>query len=308
MNDCVVNPTPRKQESYCKTMTTVRQPAVRQISIGAANMQYLLYDGDQPTLVMLHATGFQPWLWHPIASQLSGKHQVIAPYFCDYRKGDAQKGALEWILLAEDFSKLCEQLDIGRPLLIGHSLGATVATYAQAIFGLQASGMILIEPIFLPEAYYRMEIALEEHPLASKTLRRRTHWNNATEMKAYLKSKPLFANWEEAFLDLYIEHGTSGKDGDNGLELLCPPAYEAALFMGDRSCDPGPLLPKIECPVMVVEGTQSGNREFIDLAAIANRFPNGCLQRIEGAGHLVPMEKSKETLKVISDFTRSLNA
>ena len=288
-------------------MTTVRQPAARRVSIGAVSMQYLLYEGDQPTIMMLHATGFHPWLWHPIASRLAGGHQVIAPYFCDYRKGDAQSGALAWTLLAEDFSRLCGQLDIARPVLIGHSLGATVATYAQAVFGVQALGMVVIEPIFLPEAYYRTEISLEEHPLAARSLRRRTHWDSAAEMKTYLKSKPLFANWEDAFLDLYIEHGTSGKEDGHGLDLLCPPAYEAALFMGDRSCDPGPLLPRIECPVMVVEGAQSGNREFIDLAAIANRFPNGFLRRIEGAGHLVPMEKSKETVRLIDDFTRSLN-
>ena len=286
-------------------MMSSKQPKVLSENIGDANLQYLLYEGSQPTLMMLHATGFLPWLWHPIARELTGRHRVIAPYFCDHRIADMDKGGLDWMLLAEDLSRLCRQLKVDRPVLIGHSMGGSVMTYAQAVFGLNALGMILIEPIFFPEDYYRMDLGPENHPLASKSLKRRNHWKNTSDVKAYLKTKPLFANWEETFLDLYIEHGTMG-DKDGGLELTCAPPREAAIYMGDKSHDPWPLMSKIQCPVLVLEGAESSNREHINLCAAAGRFPDGRFQRITGAGHLIPMEKPKEILEIICDFVRSI--
>ncbi len=282
-------------------MSSSRTPTVRSIDIGDAILQYLAYEGPQPPLVMLHATGFLPWLWHPIARELAGQHRVIAPYFCDHRIADAAKGGLDWMLLADDLSTLCRRLSIDSPILIGHSMGATVMTYAQAVFGLNALGMILIEPIFFPEDYYQMDLGPEDHPLASKSLKRRNHWESAADVKAYLKSKPLFANWEEAFLDLYIEHGTMD-DPDHGLALTCPPPREAAIYMGDKAHDPWPLMSTIQCPVLVIEGADSSNRAHIDLATAAGRFPNGRFLRIEDAGHLIPMEQSKRVMMIISEF------
>ena len=273
--------------------------------IGDATLQYLLYDGAQPTIVLLHATGFLPWLWHPIARELAGTHRVIAPYFCDHRDSDLEKGGLDWMILAADLARLCDRLQIEHPILVGHSMGASVMTYAQAVFGLNAAGMILIEPIFFPEDYYRMDIGPQDHPLAARSLKRRNRWENAGEVKAYLKTKALFANWEEEFLDLYIEHGTVESDAV-GLELTCAPPREAAIFMGGLSRDPWPLLPEIHCPVLVLEGADSVNRDIIDLTAATSRFPNGRYRCIAGAGHLIPMEKPAEILKIIAEFVRTV--
>ena len=280
-------------------------PTVLSENIGDASLQYLKYEGPQPTLVMLHATGFLPWLWDPIARELSNQNRVVAPYFCDHRIADLKSGGLDWMLLAKDLSTLCRQLKVDRPVLIGHSMGGSVMTYAQAVFGLDALGMILIEPIFFPKDYYRMELEPEDHPLASKSLKRRNHWDSTADVKAYLKTKPLFANWEDEFLDLYINHGTM-VDKDGSLELTCSPSREAAIYMGDKSHNPWPLMSKIQCPVLVIEGGQSSNRDHVDLEAAASRFPNGRFMRIDGAGHLIPMEKSKEILEIIFDFVQSI--
>jgi pimeloyl-ACP methyl ester carboxylesterase len=65
-------------------------------------------------------------------------------------------------------------------------------------------------------------------------------------------------------------------------------------------------MSSIQCPVLVIEGAESSNREYIDLATAASRFPNGRFQRIAGAGHLIPMEKSKDILEIIFDFVRAI--
>jgi len=276
-------------------------PEILTQDIDGVELQYLHYPGDGPTVLLLHATGFQPWLWHPIARELSGDFRVIAPYFCDHRVFDPEDGGMSWLILADDISTLIKRLGIKKPLVVWHSMGATVAALAEALKGPLASKMVLIEPIFLPSDYYSLSITVEQHPLASKSIRRRNSWSDRDEARDYLRSRKLFMNWDEEMLELYLEHGTT--EADNGsLTLACHPSREAALFMGGMDSDPWPLLGKITCPVLFVEGGNSENKMVIDLRRAASSVPVSDLQVIEGAGHLVPMEKPGEILSLIQEF------
>ena len=276
-------------------------PEVRYQDIGDAEIQYLDYAGGGPAVVMLHATGFQPWLWHPIARELAEDFHVVAPYFCDHRTSDPREGGLSWLTLSADLAALVERLGIPGAMLVGHSMGATVSSMAEALHGPLASRMVLIEPIFLPSPFYEMDISVEQHPMASRAIRRRREWSGEAEAREYLDEKALFANWDPEMLELYLEHGMT--EADNGaLELACHPEQEAALFMGGRAQDPWELLDRVTCPVLLLEGETSENRGIVDLGRASSIMPRAELKVMEGAGHLVPMEKPRETLAVIRDF------
>jgi lipase len=269
--------------------------------IGDADLAYLLYEGDGPVIMFLHATGFSPWLWHPIARELAPRWRVIAPYFCDHRETDPEKGGLSWLTMAEDLARFCAVLELDRPRLVGHSMGATVITLAHAKFGLEARGLILIEPIFFPKDFYKIRITLEQHPLASKAIRRRDHWGNREEARAYLLSKSLFKDWDPEMLELYIDHGMKEAEG-GGLQLTCSPKREASMFMGSMEYNPWPLLPQVTCPTLILEGEESPNRGFIDLQMATSTIPKSTYRMISHAGHLIPMENPKLTLNIIEEF------
>jgi len=287
-------------------MSTNAMPKVLTQDIGDTDLSYLLYEGDGPTIVLLHATGFLPWLWHPIARELAPEWRVIAPYFCDHRESDPDKGGLSWLTIAQDLATLCSCLGIDRPAMAGHSMGATVVTMATAAYGLDARGLALFEPIFLPEDFYRANITVELHPLASKAIRRKDTWSGAQEAHAYLRSKAMFRNWDEEMLDLYVEYGMKRLDA-GGLQLACSPQREASLFMGGVHYDPWPLLPKVSCPTLVLEGEESENRAFIDLKKATSLFPRGTYRLIGGAGHLIPQERPKESVQILRDFLVTLS-
>jgi lipase len=166
-------------------------PSLLKIKIGDTAIEYLQYNGDGPTVMMLHATGFLPWLWHPIARKLAGEYRIIAPYFCDHRYAEPEDGGLSWMILAEDLCRFCEALDIGNPSLVGHSMGATVMAIANAVHGSPADRMVIIEPIFLPRDFYSVKIGVDEHPLASKSIKRRNNWENRKAAKEYLRTRAL---------------------------------------------------------------------------------------------------------------------
>ncbi len=275
-------------------------PTISIQDIGDSKIQYLHYQGSGPTIVLLHATGFSPWLWHPIARELSEHFEIIAPYFCNHREADPEKGGLSWMLLAEDLCRLFELLKTDSAFLVGHSMGATVLTIANA-FRQMGEKMVLIEPIFLPRDFYKMQITVDQHPLASKSIKRRNQWNTRDEVLQDFKSKSFFQSWNDEMLELYIQHGMRDLD-TGGIELACSPRREASLFMGGLQYDPWPIIEKVSCPVMVVEGQMSENRSYADLKKAADIFPNGMYHMVEDAGHLIPMEKPGQILELIQSF------
>ncbi|MHB8770430.1 MAG: alpha/beta fold hydrolase [Syntrophales bacterium] len=276
-------------------------PQIRTQNVGDAALSYLLYEGEGPPLLFLHATGFHPWLWHPLARELADRYRIISPSFCDYRMADPEAGGLNWATLAEDTVRLCALLNLEKPFLVGHSMGATILIIAAAHFGLPASGMVLIEPILLPAEFYRMPLHVDEHPLASRAIKRTNYWRDRDDALRYLRSRALFQGWDGEMLDLYVRYGMTGRS-DGGLQLTCSPEREAALFMGGKQFDPWPLLPHISCPVLIVEGEKSENRGIIDTGRIQSAIP-GCTRHVvNDAGHLLPMERPREVTRLIEEF------
>ncbi|MCU0848212.1 MAG: alpha/beta hydrolase [Spirochaetes bacterium] len=268
---------------------------------GDIEIQYLRYAGDGPCLVLLHATGFMPWIWHPIARNLSGYFSIIAPYFCDHRVAEPEAGGLSWDVLANDLCLLLKGLGLNDVFLAGHSMGATVATIAAVLDKKLFNKMLLIEPIYLPSQFYTMDIGIEQHPLAWKALKRKNDWIDFDEARHYMRSKKLFSSWDGETLELYLKYGMISGEG-GGLKLSCPPKREASLFMGGLHSDPWPLLPEVECPVLVVEGGESENRHYIDLKKASGFFRNGGYMLMEGAGHMIPMERPAEISGIIKQY------
>jgi pimeloyl-ACP methyl ester carboxylesterase len=147
---------------------------------------------------------------------------------------------------------------------------------------------------------------VEQHPLASKAIRRTNFWRNRDEAMTYLHSRSLFQGWDEEILELYLRYGMSGKDG--GLRLTCSPRREAALFMGGMQYDPWPLLSRVSCPVLILEGEKSENRAFIDFDRVRALIPDCAHHRVRGAGHLIPMEQPREVARIIGVFFDALRS
>jgi lipase len=280
---------------------TELQPETRYADLTDSRIEYLYYDGSGPVIILLHATGFLPWLWHPVAKRIAGSSRIIAPYFCAHKQVEPEDGGLSWLVLAKDLLELCAVLQIEKPLLVGHSMGATVITLAKAIYNAPAEKIIMIEPIYLPEQLYTAGLTLEQHPLASKSINRRNNWTDSAEALAYLRSRPLFASWDSEALELYLKFGmVPGESG--GLTLACSPRQEASLFMGGLSYNPWPLLGKVTSPTLILEGEKSQNRDYINLKKAASLMPKGKYQMIKEAGHLIPMEKPGETAAILKEF------
>lgn len=275
-------------------------PEICTVKLDNADLSYLHWPSPGDPLVLLHGTGFLPWLWQPIARKLWPKYRIIAPYLCHCREANPHQGGLDWRELARDMGTLLDLLAVERPYLAGHSMGGTVLAIAEANFGLRARAMVLIEPIFLLPEIYQLKMTVDDHPLASRAIRRTNHWQNREEARRYLESSPLFGSWHQEVRDLYLEHGMVEEEG--GIGLACPPRMEAAIFMGGLTYNPWPALSRIKCPVLVVEGGKNTSRQYGDLPKAAAVIPRGEHLLLPEAGHLLPMEDPCRVAEIVGEF------
>lgn len=274
--------------------------------VGDAGLPYLLFESETsaPQMLFMHATGFLPWLWQPVVKEFIPANNAWAPFICDYRSCDPDEG-LGWDVIARDLSAFCRCQQISEPLIVGHSMGATIAAIATAVYGIKPRGLILIEPIFLPDEFYAMQHNTANHPLASKSLKRTNYWSDENDAWSYLVSRPLFSGWDERVLQLYHKYGMQ-KQEDGSLRLTCPPQNEAALFVGAGKVNPWPLLAKIDCPVLVIEGELTENKGLVDLQRAISLLRHGKYKSVAGAGHLIPMQKPNEISGIIKKFNKEI--
>lgn len=287
-----------KRKGFSMTATN---PLIKKCDLGDAEIHFLHYPSDGPDLVLLHATGFFSWLWHPIASRLCGRFNIIVPDFYGYRTSDPHTGGLGWDILAHDIFTLCKSLGLKTPFIAGHSMGGAVAVIYAALHDLKPERLLLIEPIFLPEIVYSVKMTIAQHPLASKAIKRKNFWRDRDEARSYIKSRKLFMLWDEEMMELYLEHGFT-ETVDGGFQLACSPSEEASLFMGSTARNPWPLLQEIKCPVLVLEGEKTENRTFVDIQRAMTLFKYGEYREVKKAGHLIPMEQPDTVYKLMNDF------
>jgi pimeloyl-ACP methyl ester carboxylesterase len=105
-------------------------------------------------------------------------------------------------------------------------------------------------------------------------------------------------------LRVYVESITAPRP-DGQVELIYSPEWEAEVYRK------GPLdlwehLHLLTQPLLVIQGAQSDTLVEVGMNKIKKILPNAELHSLEGAGHLVPLEKPKEVGEIILNFLRNL--
>ncbi len=257
-------------------------------------------EGDAPSLVLIHATGFLAALWSPIAEQLSSTFRVVA---MDQRgHGDSYKPAdgYTFELLADDTQRLITELGLERPLVAGHSSGGTtVVVHAQKYPGvIQRS--VLIEPILPRPEWYETQ---ETNPnrLAEGARKRRSVRPSREDMFEAYRTRPMFERWRDVILHTYVDEVTADRD-DGQVELKCPPDIEAQFFEAVTEIDVWPNLAKFTMPTLVLWGAEShliarGYAEQLDEA-----LPNAKTIFVDGATHFLPQERPDDIARLMEQF------
>ena len=100
---------------------------MQHIDAGEVRLAAQVWDGDEPAIIGIHGLTANHTCWYPVAQALAPRHRFIA---YDLRgRGGSAKPERDYNLAAHDrdLLGLLDRLELERPVIMGHSLGAHIA-------------------------------------------------------------------------------------------------------------------------------------------------------------------------------------
>ncbi|GIZ53361.1 alpha/beta fold hydrolase [Noviherbaspirillum aridicola] len=258
-------------------------------------------EGSGPALLLIHGlAGQMRHYTYGVARRLAADYRVVAidrPGSGYSVRGEETPADLS--TQAGAIAALIDTLGLGRPLVVGHSLGGAIALTLALEHPGQVGGLALIAPLtHLPEG--------EQPPAAFRALTIATPW--LRKLFAWTLAVPGAIAGRRKVLDQVFgpdpvprDFGTRG----GGLLSLMPSQFIAA--SRDLQAVPARLpaivsrYAELRVPVGVLFGRQDRILDWkINGEALAARVPGARLELVDG-GHMLPVIHPERTASFIRD-------
>ena len=267
-------------------------PDSRFVEVGGVTYHYVRFGEGEPAVIFLHGFGASTFSWRDILPDIAERRQVVAfdrPAFglTERPLRGEWEGPNPYGLTAQadNTVALMDELAIGQAVLVGHSAGGAVAVLAAARHPDRVSGLVLEAPAILAGGGTPSWI----RPLLATPQARRIGPLFVRRLLSGETGEDLVrAAWADpsAVTDEVIEGYRAPlaiRDWDKALwELTIAPRPDA----------PDDALDLIECPVLVVAGTEDGAVPYEDSVHVAEIL-GARLATFEETGHL-PHEERPE--------------
>ena len=193
-------------------------------------------ESGAPLLHLAPANGFPPRTYLPLLSKLSAFRSVCLPPRALWGDQAPPTAYRDWREDADDLLAGFVAHDLREVVALGHSLGGVVSMLALLKAPERFKALIMLDPpILLPDLLEVIRGAweggyIDQIPLVQGALRRRQSFASRQEAFERFRQKPLFADWSDESLWLYIKHGTRKRPGKGDYELLWSTDWEAHYF------------------------------------------------------------------------------
>ncbi|MBR0687878.1 alpha/beta hydrolase [Bradyrhizobium manausense] len=287
-------------------------------SIGPAGAEIAMVqwgESGKPPALLVHGTGFVAGVWDEVACDLASTHTV---YGLDRRGHGAsyKPRVYHFADYAEDICRVIDALGLGEVYGIGHSAGATDLLLAAKMRPGCFTRLFVMEPTVMnPHAAREPSAGLSEQSLSrvQGALRRQAEFDSHEAVFKRYRAAPAFADWTEASLWAYVQHGFTPLDNGR-VRLCCTPEIESAMlhpiyeameqvYAGDARGNPFTWFGEIACPVTVTTAETSGPI-YKEMASRATALmPHARALAFEGVGHCVAQEAPALVLRAVREFS-----
>jgi 2-hydroxy-6-oxonona-2,4-dienedioate hydrolase len=241
-----------------------------------------------PPLVYLHsATGEGPGL--AVLEELAGTYDVIAPVFPGFGESEGIDGIEDIEDAVFHLLDVFDQLSLISPAVMGMSLGGWMAVELAMRYPSTVSRLILVNPAGL---------YIEGHPI------KEIFGRQPADL-----ARDLFADQNHPMAQMM--HGVQAvmdAKGEIPFEVMKPTlqslAATAKVAWNPYLHDPKlrRLLYRVTAPTLVVHGAEDRLIDRAHAEAFADGIRDARLVDVEGAGHLLALEKPAELAGLVADF------
>lgn len=248
-------------------------------TITGRQIEYRMIPGDaaRPTLVFLHEGLGSMGLWRDfpdkVAARLNSRALVYSRF--GYGQSDGLTGKRDMRFMHDEALQvlpgLLDQLAIERPLLIGHSDGASIALIHAAASGRPVRGLVLMAPHVFIEPICIDSIARIRETYRATGLRDRL-------AKYHARVDDAFLGWADTWL---------------------LPEFRSWSIEG--------LVAQVHVPMLLIQGHEDeyGTLEQLDRIAARAQGPTSRLE-LEGCGHSPHRDEPVAVIDAITAFAHNM--
>jgi len=266
-------------------------PATERDLVVRCNNVRIIGEGPQ-TLLFCNGFGCSQHIWRYLSTPLANRYRVV---LFDYvGTGDSDLGAYDWQTYntlgryAQDVIEICRVLDLHEVVLIGHSVGATIAMLAAGQEPSYFAKCVLLtaSPCYLNKPGYYGGLSLED----------------VDQMLALLDVDQ--HSWANLFSGLLVapEHiPTLGEELASyfcNLDSNVARHFARVAFLADNRADVSQLL----LPTLLLQCADDSITPTEVSAFLMAHLPQATLQTISGVGHCPHLSAPLETMAAIEAF------
>ncbi len=246
-------------------------------------------DGKTP-LVFLHGIGGAARAWRSQIAAFSDRYRAIAWDMPGYG-GSAPLATVSITTLADALQDFLQQIGASRPILVGHSIG----------------GMIVQQWLIKHPRTAAAVVLAQTSPAFGKT---EGEWQ-----KQFIEARlgPLDRGETMRSLAPTLVKELVGDDPDaGGMEVArdcmasVPEASYRAMMLALLGFDQRKALGDIAVPTLVLSGSKDKNAPAPMMAKMAAYIPSSTYVELEGAGHLVNLERPKAFDTALDHFLKTI--
>lgn len=251
------------------------------------NLHYHRTGGASPPIVLLHGITDNGLCWTRLVRALAPEYDLIMLDARGHGFSSAPDAGYTPHDHAGDVAGLIEALDLGRPFLIGHSMGAATAAVTAATYPERVGGVVLEDPPWWGEMPIPPDpqAALEEWRAGIVANKSKT----VEELMALCREQsPAWAEVE------WLPWAESKRQ-------VSP---KVVGFMGGRIARWQEVAGRIACPALLVTADAAlGAIVTLEVAQEAVALlPQGRLAHIAGAGHNIRRERFEAYVEAVRGF------
>jgi pimeloyl-ACP methyl ester carboxylesterase len=232
------------------------------------HIEYRVLGHGEPAVILIHGWACDANYWNEQFDALKSRYTVVAVNLAGH--GGSASNRTDWSIAnyAADVAAVARQLPNPRLVLVGHSMGATVALAATPLIGSRVIGIIAVDALR----------SVGQPPLAPREVEQRVAPFRADFVGETRKlvSESLFPRNANRVLVQKVAYDMS----------LEPPAVAVPSLQALLSLDLAALLPAIHVPVYAI------NSDLLptDTARIRKSIPNFTLDVLDHSGHFLMLE------------------
>lgn len=264
--------------------------------------------GEGRTIFCVHGLTANCRCWDTLAASLSPRFELVAPDLRGRGLSEKPPGGYCVEQHCRDLEAVIGNLDIERPVLMGHSLGALIALVFTALRPQLAAGLVLIDGAgCLTQA--QLEAVLTGIKPALDRLG--AVFPSFDDYTARLKQAPFLQPWADA-LENYFRYEIEAVAG--GVRSRVQPEAIRQEIENLKKIDAANYYPSVQCPVLILhatEGTSSPDDRVLPENAVQRmlkEIPDARCVPVDGTNHYSILFQSSPTRDdAVDHFLAELN-